>query len=29
MRWLAELFPLEELVDGSIPDEFADSVLGE
>ena len=29
MRWLAELFPLEELVDGSIPDEFAESVLGE
>ena len=29
MRWLAELFSLEELVDGSIPDEFADSVLGE
>ena len=30
MRWLAELFPLEELeVDGSIPHELADSVLGE
>ena len=27
MRWLAELFPLEELVDGSIPDELAGSVL--
>ena len=29
MRWLAKLFPLEEVVDGSIPDELADSVLGE
>ena len=29
MRWLAELFPLEELVHGSIPDEFSNSVLGE
>ena len=29
MRWLAELFQLEELVDGLIPDELADSVLGE
>ena len=29
MRWLAELFSLEELANGSIPDEVADLELGE